>query len=164
MEPDAVAAFVKDHAELSNSQTAERVQDRARLESERAATKRKLEGLYDAISEGLRSLGLQDKLLAMEGRIAAIGAELAGPAPTPVRLNPNLSELYRRKVTELALTLADPAIASPAREVVSGLIEKASLRWEEGQPVVVLDGTDSLVRPCRSRRGPRVLRGFVVLI
>jgi hypothetical protein len=28
-------------------------------------------------------------------------------------------ELYRRKVTELALTLADSAIASPAREVAA---------------------------------------------
>lgn len=140
MEPDAVAAFVRDHAELSNSQTAERTQDRARLEGERAATRHKLEGLYDAISEGLRSPGLQDKLLALEGRIAAIGVKLAGPAPTPVLLNPNLSELYRRKVTELAITLADPAIAQPAREVVRGLIEKVSVRWEDGQAVVVPDG------------------------
>ncbi len=140
MQPDAVAAFVKDHAEINNSQTAERVQDRARLEAEQASIKRKLEGLYDAISEGLRSPGLQDKLLALEGRIEAIEAELAGPAPTPVRLNPNLSELYRRKVTELAITLADPAIAQPAREVVRGLIERVSVGWSDGQAVVVLDG------------------------
>jgi hypothetical protein len=49
MEPDAVAAFVKDQAELSNGQTAGRAQDRARLEAERAPAKRKLEGLCDAI-------------------------------------------------------------------------------------------------------------------
>ena len=140
MEPDAVAAFVKDHALVSNSKTAERAQDRSRLEAERAAIKRKLEGLYDAIAEGLRSPGLQDKLLALEGRSAVIDAELVSAAPSPVRLNPNLSELYRRKVIELAVTLADPAIAQPAREVIRGLIEKVSVRWEEGQAVVALDG------------------------
>jgi site-specific DNA recombinase len=160
MEPDAVAAFVKDHAELSNSQMADRSQDRARLEGERAATRRKLEGLYDAIAEGLRSPGLQDKLLALEGRIAAIGVELAGPARSPVRLNPNLSELYRRKVMELAITLADPAIASPAREVVRGLIEKVSVRWEEGQAVVVLDGAlTALIGLAQNAKGP-ALAGF----
>jgi site-specific DNA recombinase len=47
MEPDAVAAFVKDHAELSNSQMAERAQDRSRLEAEQASIRRKLEGLYE---------------------------------------------------------------------------------------------------------------------
>ena len=67
MEPDAVAAFVKDHAELSNSRMVERAQDRSRLEAEQASIRRKLEGLDDAIAVGLRSPGLQDKLMAMEG-------------------------------------------------------------------------------------------------
>jgi site-specific DNA recombinase len=140
MEPDAVAAFVKDFADLSNAQGAERAQARQRLETERKALKRKLEGLYDAIAEGLRSPGLKEKLLDLEGRVAAIDAGLDHPAPAPVRLNPNLSELYRRKVTELAVTLADPAIVGPAREVVRGLIERVSVRWEEGKAVVALDG------------------------
>jgi site-specific DNA recombinase len=65
MQPDAVAAFVPAHGWKPNA----------------CLSKRKLEGLYDAIAEGLRSPGLQDKLLTLEGRIGAIGAELAGPAP-----------------------------------------------------------------------------------
>jgi site-specific DNA recombinase len=161
MQPYAVAAFVKDHAEISNSQTAERVQDRARLEAERASIKRKLEGLYDAISEGLRSPGLQDKLLALEGRMEAIDIELASPAPAPVRLNPNISELYRRKVTELAVTLADPAIAQPAREVVRGLIERVAVRWSEGQAVVVLDGAlTALIGLAQNAKSPAIAGPF----
>jgi site-specific DNA recombinase len=65
MQPDAVAAFVKDHAEASNAEGANRDQSRARLEAERVSIRRKLEGLYDAIAEGLRSPGLQDKLLTL---------------------------------------------------------------------------------------------------
>jgi hypothetical protein len=161
MEPDAVAAFVKDYAQLSNSQTAERVQDRSCLEAERAAIKPELEGLYDVIAEGLRSLGLQDKLLALEARIDAIGAEPAGPAPSPVSLNPNLPELYRRKVTELAITLADPAIAQPAREVVRGLIERVSVRREYGQAVVELDGAlTALIGLARNAKKPRGCGAF----
>jgi site-specific DNA recombinase len=140
MQPDAVASFVKDHAELSNAHGAETAQQRSRLEAEKKAIKRKLEGLYDAIAEGLRSPGLKDKLLELEGCMAAIDDELARPAPPPVRLNPNLSELYRRKVTELDITLADPAIAVTAREVIRGLIERVAVRWEDGAPAVLLDG------------------------
>lgn len=140
MQPDAVAAFVKDFADLANAQGADRAQERQRLEAEQKALKRKLGGLYDAIADGLRSPGLKEKLLDLEARVAAIGAELERPAPAPVRLNPNLSELYRRKVTELAITLADPTIAGPAREIMRGLIERVSVTWEEGQAVVALDG------------------------
>ena len=113
---------------------------RSRLEAERKATKRKLEGLYDAIADGLRSPGLNERLVELESRVAAIDEELGRPAPAPVRLNPNLSELYRRKVTELAITLSDPAIAQPAREVIRGLIEHVAVRWDDGQPVIILDG------------------------
>ncbi|WRH61498.1 MAG: hypothetical protein RSE12_14065 [Fuscovulum sp.] len=72
-----------------------------------------------------------------------------------MRLNPNLSELYRRKVTELAITLADPAIAQPAREVIRSLIERVAVRWEDGQAVVVLDGAlTALVGLAQNAKGP----------
>jgi site-specific DNA recombinase len=155
MQPEAVANFVNDFAELSNAHGAEQAQERQRLEAERATIKRKLEGLNDAIAEGLRSPGLKEKLLDLEGRVAAIDTELGRPAPAPVRLNPNLSELYRRKVTELAVTLADPRIAQPAREVVRGLIERVSVSWEEGQAVVALDGAlTALIGLAQNAKGP----------
>ena len=85
----------------------------------------------------------------------AIDAALSTPAPTPVRLNSNLSELYRRKVTELAITLADPAIAQPAREVIRGLIERVSVSWEDGQAVVALDGAlTALIGLATNAKGP----------
>jgi hypothetical protein len=77
------------------------------------------------------------------------------PAPAPVRLNPNLSELYRRKVTELAITLAVPAIAGPAREVVRGLIERIPVSWEDGHAVVVFDGAlTALIGLAQNAKGP----------
>lgn len=135
---------MREVAEASSAQGAERAQEHQRLEAEKKSIKRKLEGLYDAIAEGLRSPGLREKLLDLEGGVAAIGAELDLPAPAPVRLHPNFSELYRRRVTELAITLADPAIAQPAREVIRGLIERVSVTWEDGQAVVALDGADPI--------------------
>ena len=40
---------------------------------------------------------------------------LAEPAPSPVRLHPNLADLYRKKVADLRQSLADPSIRSDAR-------------------------------------------------
>ena len=65
---------------------------------------------------------------------------IATPAPAPLRLHPNLADLYRRTVTELPLTLADPAIALPARETIRGLIEAVTVSFDGNQPVVALDG------------------------
>jgi site-specific DNA recombinase len=140
MQPEAVSAFMKDFAKVSNEKGSEADALRSRLEAEGKTTKRKLEGLYDAIADGLRSPGLNERLIELESRVAAIDIELGRPAPAPVRLNPNLSEIYRRKVTELAITLSDPSIAQPAREIIRGLIERVAVRWDDGQPVIILDG------------------------
>ena len=52
--------------------------------------------------------GLRARLEALETRLAEINEAFSAAAPSPVRLHPNLSELYRRKVTDLADTLSDP--------------------------------------------------------
>jgi site-specific DNA recombinase len=70
------------------------------------------------IADGLRITGLKDKLLALEARLAEIEQNLSAPAPSPVRLHPNLSELYRRKVEQLAESLRDPAIRPAALDTI----------------------------------------------
>ena len=45
-----------------------------------------------------------------------------------MRLHPNLAEIYRRKVTELATTLADPEIRTQALETIRGLINRVTIR------------------------------------
>jgi hypothetical protein len=53
---------------------------------ELAAVSRKPEGLVDAIADGLRAVGLQQRLDDLESRKAGLGAQLAAPAPPPMRL------------------------------------------------------------------------------
>ncbi|MEY8838343.1 recombinase family protein [Cribrihabitans sp. XS_ASV171] len=140
MRPEAVAAFVKSYSEAANAGAGEAVAARSRLKAERDTAARKLDGLYDAIAEGLRTAGLKAKLGELEGKIADLDAKLSEPAPSPVRLNPNLSELYRKKVSELAETLADPEIRTQALEIVRGLIERVSVRHDEEGVTIELDG------------------------
>ncbi len=103
----------------------------------RPSGRRKLDGLYDAIAEGLRTPGLKEKLEDLEARVATLDKALAAPAASPVRLHPNLSELYRRKVTDLATTLKDPMIRTRSLEVVRGLIERVTVRVEDGGDVTL---------------------------
>ncbi|WP_114965319.1 hypothetical protein [Alkalilacustris brevis] len=116
MQPEAVAEFITVFGREVNAQRGDETAQRSRLEAELSALIRKLDGLYDAIAEGLRTPGLKDKLEELEARKAELDAKLTAPAPSPVRLQPNLAALYREKVAQLAATLADPEIRTPALE------------------------------------------------
>ncbi len=74
---------------------------------------RKLDGLYDAVADGLRTPGLKERLEEMERRLAQLDAALATPAPSPVRLHPNIGQVYRKKVTELSAALDNPIFERP---------------------------------------------------
>jgi hypothetical protein len=84
--------------------------------------KRKLAGLYDAIADGLRTAGLKERLEELEAKLARLDAALAAPAPQDIRLHPNLSELYRRKVGDLSIALGDTQTRPQALEAIRGLI------------------------------------------
>ncbi len=127
MRPEAVAAFVASVSREMNAGRAEESVARARLTSERAKITRRLDGLYDAIADGLRTAGLKTKLEDMEAQLVEVDAKLAEPAPSPVRLHPQLSEMYRQKVEELSQTLADPEIRPAALETIRGLISAVTV-------------------------------------
>ena len=94
MQPGAVAAFLTSMTREINARRGAEAGQRQRLEAEWAALCRKLDGLYDAIAEGLRTPGLKEKLQALEARKAELERTLSAPAPSPVRLHPNMAELY----------------------------------------------------------------------
>jgi len=127
MRPEAVAAFVASVSREMNAGRAEETAARARLTSERSQITRRLDGLYDAIADGLRTAGLKIKLEDMEAQLAEVDAKLAAPAPSPVRLHPQLSEMYRRKVEDLSATLTDPEIRPAALETIRGLISAVTV-------------------------------------
>jgi site-specific DNA recombinase len=97
MQPDAVRAFVAAYTREVNAGRGEADTDRARLTKQTTALAAKLEGLYDAVAEGLRTPGLLAKIEGLEADRARLEATLMLPTPSPVRLHPNLSELYRER-------------------------------------------------------------------
>ena len=140
MRPEAVASFVASVSREMNAGRDEESAARARLTSERSQITRRLDGLYDAIADGLRTAGLKTKLEDMEARLAEVDATLSMPAPSPVRLHPQLSGIYRRKVEELSRTLADPEIRPAALETIRGLISSVTIHETEESVRVELEG------------------------
>ena len=101
---------------------------------------RKLAGVIEAIADGLRAPGLQSRLDELEQRKAALAAELdAAPPPAP-RLHPNLAEVYRKKVADLQMALADPATHTEALEILRALIERVEVRSAEDGFAIELVG------------------------
>lgn len=140
MQPEAVAQFVKEYATQANDGRASQDAERQRLEGERAQISRRLNGLYDAIADGLRTAGLKEKLDSLEARAAQLDQQLSVPAPSSVRLHPNLGEVYRRKVAALADTLNDTAIRTSALETIRSLISSVTIHEVEDRVTIELEG------------------------
>ena len=92
---------------------------------------RKLNGLIDAIADGLRAPGLQQRLDELEARRVQLEQDLATRPTTPVRLHPNLAQVYRRQVERLQDSLNEPEIRDEALQVLRGLVERISIGTTE---------------------------------
>jgi hypothetical protein len=129
MHPDLVAEFIKEfHAEV-NRQRRDAELSLVLKRRELDDVRRKLDGLIEAIADGLRAPGLQSKLDELGERKTALEADITGAPTAAPRLHPNLAEIYRQKVANLQQALADPATQTEALEILRGLIEQASKWW-----------------------------------
>ena len=82
--------------------------------------------MIDAIADGLRAPGLQQRLDELETRKAELERSLnAAPMPAP-RLHPKLADVYRQKVESLGAALGGDD-AAEAMEVIRSLIERVVL-------------------------------------
>ncbi len=128
MQPDLVKTFIQAFHQEVNRLSREQDGAVEVKQKELVTIDRKLDGLIDAIADGLRSEGLQGKLDELEQRKAALAAEIEQAPPPAPRLHPNLAELYRRKVAELHQVLADEGSRQEAILILRGLIEKVVLQ------------------------------------
>src|SRR5262249_59462349 len=101
MAREAVRACVAEfHRELNRLNCSKQAQaDAARREL--AKIEREIAALVEAVKRGAFSTALQRELAALEARQAALGREVAQPAPAPVIFHPNPADIYRQKVAHL---------------------------------------------------------------
>ena len=127
MKPELVEEFITAyHAEINRTAAAASA---TRNQSEKRIAKltKQIEAVVDIIADGLSSEAVLDRLRGLESEKADLVRQMSAPAPTPIRLHPRLSAIYRAKVERLAQSLADPAIRDEAAEIIRGLIDRVSV-------------------------------------
>ena len=135
MEPRLVKEFVAAyHKEINASRRDEEI-DRRRIEAEQSKVKQKIEGLYDAIADGFRTPGLKNELVKLEAISEQLQDKLNQPVAPPIRMHPNLAEVYRKKVAALGEMLHDPTIRDETINILRPLIDRIVLNhngetWE----------------------------------
>ena len=127
MAPEFVEEFIRAFHKEINLQRREGDALRDVKTRELVNVKRKLDGLIDAIADGLRAPGLQQRLDELETRRVEIEQSLAAEPTSPVRLHPNLALVYRSQVERLQHSLNQPDIRDEALQILRGLIEHVSI-------------------------------------
>ena len=148
MAPALVAEFIREFTAEWNRLLGERSADRAPRERELVQVQRKLAGLIDALAEGIRVPGVQQKLDDLDARRTTLEAELKAPPPLPVRMHPNLAEVYRQHVASLHDALrADPE-GREALDIVRTLIERIEVHPapDGGMEIEVVGELAAMVR------------------
>ncbi len=171
MRPEHVEQFVADFTAEWNKLQGTIEADNAARKRELDHVTRKLDQLFEAISEGIRAPGLQQKLDDLEGRKATLTRQLKNPPIAAPRLHPNLAGVYRDKVEQLQTALHAEDDGRAALETVRTLIDRVDIgtptpeaaKPDAGDPVSInlgaaripLDATtgDSTSKPTKQRRG-----------
>ena len=102
---------------------------------------KKLANLVDAIADGIRMPGLQQKLNELEARRATLLEDVGTKVPALPALHPKLGEVYRREIEALHKAIqADDA--TETREAARALIDHVIIHPSEdgGPPGIELIG------------------------
>ena len=124
MAPELVVEFISAFNQEVNRGRANAELDRQSARRRLCEVQGKLDGLITAIAEGIRSPGLQQRLDSLEAEKRKLDIQLSLPKPTPVRIHPNLAELYKKKIEKLHEALLSADTRASALELLRSIVEK----------------------------------------
>ena len=131
--------FVREfNAEIERNRTAASVRLASR-DRKLADLDRKISSILKAIEDGMYHPTLKEKMAQLEAERAALVTDTSpGPAAVDVLIDPNLPELYRRKVSELERLLDTGEERAEAMKLIRSMIERVVLT-----PLVQEHGLDA---------------------
>jgi site-specific DNA recombinase len=88
--------------------------------------------MIEAIKNGFAGPDLKAEWDALQARKMALEAKLESANEPPPLLHPGMAEIYRQKVTGLALALEHPDTRTEAADAIRGLIDAIVLTPAEG--------------------------------
>ncbi|NGM22582.1 hypothetical protein G3576_21385 [Roseomonas stagni] len=142
---DMVEAFVAAYRAEAQEWLRRQNAERRRLGAEQQTVVGRIRRIMDAIAAVGHSKALLEELATLEARQAQLEAD-AQAAERPLEvpdLDPDLTDLYRRRVEDLRSALADPETTAAAREALRALLVAITISpppEPRGKVLVALEG------------------------
>ena len=92
-------------------------------ERELSRVKNEIEKVIDAIIDGVKGSEVKDRMAALQDRKEALLKQLETSNEPPPLLHPQMAELYRTKVMQLAEALEQESSRAEATEALRGLVD-----------------------------------------
>ncbi len=135
MQPELLSEFIRAFQDEIQKECLATLAPRTEEERRLAKVVKEIDRIVTAITEGLFHQSMKAKMDTLEAERAELEARLsATPAPEPVALHPGLSDIYARKVANLAATLNAPDTRSEAADLLRSLIDRIVLHPDADAP------------------------------
>ena len=131
MDPEIYRAFAAEFTAEWNRLQAESSGDQVAKQSELGRARGQLERLVDAIANGTPIDALQTRMTTLEARRLALEAELAQAVAPVLALHPNLPNVYRARVEQLAVKI-EAHDGAEAGALIRGMTESVLLFKADG--------------------------------
>ena len=99
--------------------------------------------------------------VTLEERKSALQKDMDGPPAPPVRLHPNLAEVYRQKVENLREALNDEGSRAEATAILRDLIDEVRLIPKDGELAIYLVGDLAAILELCAKKDPGALAAGV---
>ena len=109
-------------------------------ERELARVQAEIGKLIQALKDGVPASIVKDPLIALEAQQTELRGRLERSAQPPPLLHPNMADLYREKVTQLARGLEHEESRTAAADALRGLIDAIVLTPHGGELKIELQG------------------------
>jgi len=138
--PELTQVFIKEYTKEINRLRSEATTDAEHSRKRITKVEQQIGNIVEAVANGRSSNTLLDKLDALEAEKIQLFKDRSTPEPTPVRLHPNLADLYTRKVDNLRECLCDEGTRPEAIGIVRSLVEEIRLHPIDGELHIELKG------------------------
>ncbi len=154
MHPDLVKEFITEYHRELNRLAMTRKTDVHVQTRELAKVEQEIREIIDAIKAGIRSATMAAEIETLERRRAVLQKHLGAKPTEPVRLHPNLGEIYHRKVEALREALDRDDTRSEAATILRGLIDEIRLTPDDGQLGIYLVGNLAKILDLCAKKNP----------
>ena len=154
MHPALVKEFILEFHREVNRVASEQEAGHQRVEADLRRVEREIRAIIDAIKSGIRNASMAAELDALEARKQDLQERLTHAPPPPVRLHPNLAEVYRRKVENLGRALNEPTTREEAATLLRGLVDEIRLTPVDGALAIYLVGDLAAILNLSTQKHP----------